>query len=50
LLALAGYTPDHLDAQALHALSLAYVVVPCVLKLAAVVLLWRWWVSTRSDA
>lgn len=50
LLALAGYAPGQRDAQALQALSLAYVVVPCVLKLAAAVLLWRWWVATRSDA
>jgi glycoside/pentoside/hexuronide:cation symporter, GPH family len=50
LLALAGYAPGQRDAQALHALSLAYVVVPCVLKLAAAALLWRWWITTRSEA
>jgi Na+/melibiose symporter-like transporter len=50
LLALAGYAPGQRDAQALQALTLAYVVVPCALKLAAAALLWRWWITTRSDA
>lgn len=35
LLALAGYTPGARDAQALQALTLAYCVLPCVLKLLA---------------
>jgi len=42
LLALAGYAPGQRDAQALQALTLAYVAVPCALKLAAAALLWRW--------
>ena len=42
LLALAGYAPGQRDAQALQALTLAYVAVPCALKLAAATLLWRW--------
>ena len=35
LLALAGYTPGARDAQALQALTLAYCVLPCLLKLLA---------------
>jgi len=42
LLALAGYAPGQRDAQALQALTLAYVAVPCALKLAAAALLWHW--------
>lgn len=42
LLALAGYAPGARDAQALQALALGYVALPCVLKLAAAALLWRW--------
>jgi Na+/melibiose symporter-like transporter len=49
LLALAGYAPGQRDAQALQALSLAYVAVPCVLKLMAAGLLWRWWITTKED-
>jgi Na+/melibiose symporter-like transporter len=41
LLAWAGYAPGQRDAQALHALSLAYVAVPCALKLIAAALLLR---------
>ena len=44
LLALAGYEPGQRDAQALQALSLAYVAVPCTLKLMAAALLWRRWI------
>lgn len=50
LLALAGYAPGQRDAQALRALTVAYVAVPCVLKLMAAALLWRWWITTRRDA
>jgi glycoside/pentoside/hexuronide:cation symporter, GPH family len=50
LLSLAGYAPGQRDAQALLALTLAYVLVPCVLKLMAAALLWRWWVVTEVDA
>lgn len=42
LLALAGYAPGARDPQALQALSIAYVAVPCALKLAAAACLWRW--------
>ncbi len=44
LLSLAGYAPGQRDAQALQALSLAYVAVPCTLKLMAAALLWRRWI------
>jgi glycoside/pentoside/hexuronide:cation symporter, GPH family len=49
LLAIAGYAPGQRDPQALQALSVAYVAVPCVLKLIAAALLWRWWFTTRGD-
>ena len=41
LLGLAGYRPGTTDPGALHALTLAYTVLPCALKLAAAALLWR---------
>lgn len=50
LLALAGYAPGQRDPQALRALTLAYVAVPCGLKLMAAALLWKWWITTRRDA
>jgi glycoside/pentoside/hexuronide:cation symporter, GPH family len=49
LLALAGYAPGQRDAQALQVLSLAYVAVPCVLKLTAALLLWRGWINTKAE-
>jgi Na+/melibiose symporter-like transporter len=49
LLAITGYAPGRRDAQALQALSLAYVAVPCGLKLIAAALLWRWWITTKED-
>ena len=49
LLEIAGYAPGQRDAQALQALSLAYVAVPCGLKLIAAALLWRWWITTKED-
>ena len=49
LLALAGYAPGQRDAHALQVLSLAYVAVPCVLKLMAALLLWRGWINTRGE-
>jgi Na+/melibiose symporter-like transporter len=49
LLALAGYAPGQRDPQALQALSLAYVLVPCVLKLMAAALLWRWWIFAKEE-
>lgn len=42
LLALAGYTPGARAPEALQALGLAYVALPCALKLLAAALLWRW--------
>lgn len=36
-----GYAPGHPDPAGLHALGIAYALVPCVLKLAAATLLWR---------
>ena len=42
LLALAGYAPGVREPQALQALSIAYIAVPCALKLAAAACLWRW--------
>jgi GPH family glycoside/pentoside/hexuronide:cation symporter len=45
LLALFGYTPGARDADALQALTLAYCLLPCVLKLAAAALLWRLWIN-----
>ncbi len=49
LLALVGYVPGARDPHALQALSLAYVAVPCVLKLMAAGLLWRCWIMTKED-
>jgi glycoside/pentoside/hexuronide:cation symporter, GPH family len=43
LLAAGGYTPGARDAQALSALTLAYCLLPCVLKSIAAALLWRLW-------
>lgn len=37
-----GYTPDQTDEQGLRALSLAYAVLPCGLKLVALYALWLW--------
>lgn len=50
LLALAGYAPGQRSAQALQALSIAYVVVPCVLKTLAAALLWRCRTTFESEA
>jgi Na+/melibiose symporter-like transporter len=47
LLGWAGYTPGARDAASLQVLALAYVGLPCVLKLAAAVLLWRWQARER---
>jgi GPH family glycoside/pentoside/hexuronide:cation symporter len=49
LLALAGYAPGLRDPDALRALGLAYVAVPCLLKLAAAGLLYRSWKSKEMD-
>jgi len=50
LLALAGYAPGRRDPQALQALGIAYVVVPCALKAMAGALLWRWRTTIEGDA
>lgn len=42
LLAWLGYAPGARDEDALWRLSLAYCLVPCLLKLLAAALLWRW--------
>lgn len=41
LLELLGYQPASADPNALHSLSLAYAVLPCLLKLLAAAMLWR---------
>jgi glycoside/pentoside/hexuronide:cation symporter, GPH family len=45
LLGLFGYAPGAQSEQALSALTLAYCLLPCALKLAAAALLWRLWIS-----
>ena len=45
LLGAFGYSPGARDAQALHALTLAYCLLPCALKLAAAALLYKLWIS-----
>jgi GPH family glycoside/pentoside/hexuronide:cation symporter len=45
-----GYAPGHQDPAALQALTLAYGVLPCVLKLLALVLLWALWIRPESLA
>jgi glycoside/pentoside/hexuronide:cation symporter, GPH family len=47
VLGLAGYAPGARDAASLQVLGLAYVVLPCSLKLAAAALLWRWQTPQR---
>jgi Na+/melibiose symporter-like transporter len=46
LLAAFGYTPGARDGDALAALTLAYCLLPCALKLAAAFLLWRLWMRS----
>jgi glycoside/pentoside/hexuronide:cation symporter, GPH family len=48
LLALFGYTPGARDPDALQALTLAYCLLPCVLKLVAAALLWRLWIQKEE--
>lgn len=51
LLAAFGYSPGARDAQALSALTLAYCLLPCALKLLAAALLWRLWMrSPHAEA
>jgi GPH family glycoside/pentoside/hexuronide:cation symporter len=46
LLAALGYTPGARGGDALASLTLAYCLLPCALKLAAAVLLWRLWMRS----
>ncbi len=46
LLAAFGYTPGARDETALSALTLAYCLLPCALKLLAATLLWRLWMRS----
>ncbi len=45
----AGYAPGQRDAQSLQVLGLAYVAVPCLLKLMAAALLWHGWINTKGE-
>jgi glycoside/pentoside/hexuronide:cation symporter, GPH family len=46
LLAALGYSPGAQDASALTALTLAYCLLPCALKLVAAALLWQLWMRS----
>jgi Na+/melibiose symporter-like transporter len=48
LLGAFGYTPGSHDANALRALTFAYCVLPCLLKLAAAALLWTLWLRKET--
>lgn len=48
LLALFGYAPGARDDGALQALTLAYCLLPCLLKLGAAALLWTLWVAKEE--
>lgn len=48
LLGAFGYAPGARDTQALQALTLAYCLLPCALKLAAAGLLYRLWISKED--
>ncbi|MEJ6003383.1 MFS transporter [Paucibacter soli] len=50
LLGLLGYAPGQRDPQALQALALAYCVLPCVLKAAALALLYLLWIRQAPTA
>ena len=45
-----GYTPGSRDGAALQALTLAYCLLPCVLKLAAAGLLWTTWLRKENPS
>lgn len=49
LLALFGYAPGSRDAEALQALTLAYCLLPCLLKLLAAALLWWRWIRHPEE-
>ncbi len=44
-----GYTPGGQDAQALNALTIAYCLLPCALKLGAVALLYTLWIRIEKE-
>jgi GPH family glycoside/pentoside/hexuronide:cation symporter len=48
-LQLFGYSPGSTDGDALRALTLAYCVLPCALKLFAMVLLYRLWIRRGKE-
>jgi Na+/melibiose symporter-like transporter len=49
MLAAFGYAPGSRDPDALQALTIAYCLLPCLLKLAAAALLWRQWIRHPED-
>jgi len=49
LLGAFGYTPGSRDPGALQALSNAYCLLPCLLKLVAGALLWALWIRKEKD-
>ncbi len=49
LLGAFGYAPGGRDADALHALTIAYCLLPCVLKLGAAGLLWTLWLHKENE-
>ncbi|MBT9486489.1 MAG: MFS transporter [Rubrivivax sp.] len=49
LLEVFGYAPGSRDADALQALTLAYCLLPCVLKLLAAALLWWRWIRSPEE-
>ncbi len=49
LLGLFGYAPGSRDADALQALTLAYCLLPCLLKLGAAALLWTLWLPEEKS-
>ena len=48
LLGAFGYAPGARDAQALWSLTVAYCLLPCLLKLAAAGLLWNLWLKRET--
>ena len=50
LLGVFGYAPGARDGAALHALTLAYCLLPCALKLAAAALLYLRWIRPGTDS
>jgi Na+/melibiose symporter-like transporter len=49
LLQAVGYTPGSQSPEALRALTIAYCLLPCALKLVAAALLWWLWIQPASD-